>query len=75
MFKLRGCPKCHGDLYVGEDIYGTYLSCVQCGRYFAVADAPAGASGRFPTHNPPGRRWWLSTTSPPNLAGSALVNF
>ena len=38
MFKLRGCPKCHGDLYAGEDIYGSYLSCVQCGRYFAVAE-------------------------------------
>ncbi len=36
MFKLRGCPKCHGDLFLGEDIYGAYLSCVQCGRYFAV---------------------------------------
>ena len=42
MFKLRGCPKCHGDLYLGEDIYGPYLSCVQCGRYFAVAERTAG---------------------------------
>ena len=42
MFKLRGCPKCHGDLYLGEDMYGTFLSCVQCGRYFAVAEKPAG---------------------------------
>ena len=41
MFKLQGCPKCHGDLYAGEDIYGAYLSCIQCGRYFAVAEAPA----------------------------------
>ena len=40
MFKLRGCPKCHGDLYAGEDIYGVYLSCIQCGRYFSVAEAP-----------------------------------
>ena len=40
MFKLRGCPKCQGDLYTGEDIYGVYLSCIQCGRYFAVAEAP-----------------------------------
>ena len=37
MFKLRGCTKCQGDLFVGEDVYGAYLSCVQCGRYFAVA--------------------------------------
>ena len=34
MFKLRGCPKCHGDLYTGEDVHGAYMSCVQCGRYF-----------------------------------------
>ena len=37
MIKLRGCPKCHGDLYAGKDIYGEYLSCIQCGRYFDVA--------------------------------------
>ena len=28
-FKLR--PKCRGDLYLGEDIFGKYLSCMQCG--------------------------------------------
>ena len=54
MFKLRGCPKCHGDLYVGEDIYGTYLSCVQCGRYFAVADAPGRGLRPVPDAQPAG---------------------
>ena len=39
MFKLRGCPKCQGDLFLGEDIYGRYLNCVQCGRYYAEAEA------------------------------------
>ena len=39
MYQLRGCPKCHGDLYAGQDIYGAYLSCVQCGRYYAVGEA------------------------------------
>ena len=39
MIKLRGCPKCHGDLCVGRDIHGAYLSCIQCGRYFDVAVA------------------------------------
>ena len=39
MFKLRGCPKCHGDLYAGQDIYGSYLTCVQCGRYYPAAEA------------------------------------
>ena len=54
MFKLRGCPKCHGDLFVGEDIYGRYLSCVQCGRYFAVADAPAPGVRPVPDSQPAG---------------------
>ena len=40
MFKLRGCPKCHGDLYSGRDIYGPFFSCVQCGRYFEAAGVP-----------------------------------
>ena len=40
MFKLRGCPKCHGDLYSGQDAYGVYLSCVQCGRYFEAIPVP-----------------------------------
>ena len=42
MFKLHSCPKCHGDLYVGADVHGSYLSCIQCGRYFDVT----AASGR-----------------------------
>ena len=31
MMYLKGCPRCHGDLYLGEDIHGQYLSCIQCG--------------------------------------------
>ena len=41
MFKLRGCPKCHGDLYTSQDAYGTYLACIQCGRYYAMVEDPA----------------------------------
>ena len=48
MFKLRGCSKCHGDLYAGEDVYGAYLACVQCGRYFFVTESPAGAGREAP---------------------------
>ena len=53
MFKLRGCPKCHGDLFVGEDIYGKYLSCVQCGRYFSL-EAPYRDVRRAPDAQPAG---------------------
>tara|TARA_B100000029_G_scaffold390267_1_gene387039 strand:+ start:4416 stop:4631 length:216 start_codon:yes stop_codon:yes gene_type:complete len=31
MMYFKGCPKCHGDLYAGEDIHGRYESCIQCG--------------------------------------------
>ena len=54
MFQLRGCPKCHGDLFFGEDIYGAYLSCIQCGRYYAVADASARGIRPVPDAQPAG---------------------
>ncbi len=31
MLKLKGCPKCGGDLHSGEDRYGKFLNCMQCG--------------------------------------------
>ena len=53
MFKLRGCPKCHGDLCDGKDIYGTYLSCIQCGRYYSAPEAPARGLRPAPAGPPP----------------------
>ena len=31
MIKLKECPRCQGDLYITEDVFGKYLSCMQCG--------------------------------------------
>ncbi len=31
MFFFKGCPKCHGDLYVDGDSYGAFVECLQCG--------------------------------------------
>ena len=31
MIKFKGCPKCHGDLYLTKDMYGRYWNCLQCG--------------------------------------------
>ena len=31
MIKFKACPKCKGDLYLNQDIYGKYLNCLQCG--------------------------------------------
>ncbi len=54
MFNLRACPRCRGDLYAGEDIYGVYLSCVQCGRYFPFAEVPARVGRPTPDTQPAG---------------------
>ena len=29
--KFNACPKCHGDLELRRDIYGIFVSCIQCG--------------------------------------------
>lgn len=31
MIRFKACPKCHGDLYLAEDIHGQFLNCIQCG--------------------------------------------
>ena len=31
MMYFKGCPKCQGDLFAGEDMHGDYVSCAQCG--------------------------------------------
>ena len=31
MIIFKVCPKCRGDLCLKEDIFGKYLSCLQCG--------------------------------------------
>ena len=33
MFYFKGCPRCLGDLQEGSDIYGRYVSCMQCSHY------------------------------------------
>ena len=31
MIKFKECQRCKGDLYLAEDSFGRYLSCMQCG--------------------------------------------
>ena len=38
MFWLKACPRCHGDLYLEEDIFGSYVACLQCGRELNMAE-------------------------------------
>ena len=36
MIYFKGCNKCHGDLYLKEDMYGSFFQCLQCGRIVEV---------------------------------------
>ena len=40
MIKFKECPRCQGDLYLAEDPFGKYLSCMQCG-YLRDLEQPA----------------------------------
>ena len=31
MIFFRACPKCQGEIYVTEDQFGKYRTCMQCG--------------------------------------------
>ncbi len=31
MWRLKGCPKCKGDIFLEKDIDGWYERCLQCG--------------------------------------------
>ena len=31
MLELKACPRCAGDLHKNRDLYGNYVSCLQCG--------------------------------------------
>ncbi len=32
MYWLKACPRCQGDLYRDKDLFGSYVSCLQCGH-------------------------------------------
>jgi hypothetical protein len=37
MMLFKACPRCNGDVRETSDMYGSYVSCVQCGH---SADLP-----------------------------------
>jgi hypothetical protein len=39
MVWLKACPKCKGDLFLDEDHYGKFKSCVQCGYIRDLVEA------------------------------------
>ena len=33
-FYFKACPKCRGDMYLDQDVYGVFAKCLQCGRIY-----------------------------------------
>jgi len=31
MWKLKGCPRCGGDVFIDRDLHDWYEQCLQCG--------------------------------------------
>ena len=55
MIYFRGCPKCHGDLYLNEDSFGKFLNCLQCGYMRDLVEgAEAAIETRLPEMEPAG---------------------
>lgn len=38
MIYFKRCPRCNGDLHKAQDIYGSYVACLQCGYYLTDAE-------------------------------------
>ena len=38
---LRACPRCGGDMFLKDDLYGPYRSCLQCGCIVEPKEAVA----------------------------------
>ena len=32
MARLKSCPRCRGTMLTGEDVYGVFWQCLQCGH-------------------------------------------
>ena len=40
MVWLKACPRCKGDLFLDDDHYGKFKSCVQCGYIRDLGEGP-----------------------------------
>lgn len=48
MIKLKACPKCHGDMTLEKDQYGSYLSCLQCGSIKELTEVSPAEKAKQP---------------------------
>ena len=62
MLWCKDCPRCNGDLVNQSDIYGEFISCLQCGF---ILNKRQGGTTRRET-KPPHRREYISDLVPPS---------
>ncbi len=46
MMRLKGCPRCQGDVLYGQDVYGRFRQCLQCGHLVDL-DKPRAVVSKF----------------------------
>ncbi|MBF8299226.1 MAG: hypothetical protein HW397_275 [Dehalococcoidia bacterium] len=63
MLYLKGCPRCHGDLYLDRDAHGAFRQCLQCGwiqdlqeKVLQLSTIPVVAKRPAATSASPGRK-------------------
>ena len=39
IWRLKGCPRCRGDMVLDRDKWGSYEQCIQCGYLLDVPNA------------------------------------
>jgi len=39
IWRLKGCPRCRGDMVLDRDEWGSYEQCIQCGYLLDVPNA------------------------------------
>ncbi len=44
MMRLKGCPKCKGDMALERDVFGWYEQCLQCGYIREIAEIDKAAT-------------------------------
>lgn len=45
MLWFKSCRRCHGDLAENSDMYGPFISCLQCGYYLEEGEQNALGGG------------------------------
>ena len=41
MLYLKSCSKCHGDMYLDKDLFGSFRQCLQCGKIEDIIEKSA----------------------------------